>query len=128
MNIPDHYKVLFLQGGASTQFAMVPLNLFRDSWKADAINTGAWSKKLIKEANKYGKVNVVASSEDRNFSYIPKFNTAKFNKDADFFHITMNNTIEGTRYTSLPDTGDVPLVCDMSSNILSEVCDVSNLA
>ena len=125
MNIPDHYKVLFLQGGASTQFAMVPLNLFRDSWKADAINTGAWSKKLIKEANKYGKVNVVASSEDRNFSYIPKFNTAKFNKDADFFHITMNNTIEGTRYTSLPDTGDVPLVCDMSSNILSEVCDVS---
>jgi len=125
MNIPDNYKVLFLQGGASTQFAMVPLNLFRKSKKMDIVNTGTWSKKMMKEAGKYGKVNVIASSEDKNFSYIPELDPAKFDPEADFFHITTNNTIEGTRFTKLPETGNVPLVGDLSSNILSEVYDVT---
>lgn len=125
MQIPDNYKVLFLQGGASTQFAMVPLNLFRSSKKADYVNTGAWSTKAIQEAGRYGKVNVVASSRDRNFTYIPDLDPEKFDPEADYFHITTNNTIYGTRYTRIPDTGSVPLVADMSSNILSEVCDVS---
>lgn len=125
MHIPDQYKVLFLQGGASTQFAMVPLNLFRGSKKADAVQTGAWSKKMIAEAGRYGSVNIIASSADQNFSYIPQLDKSAFHPDADFFHITQNNTIEGTRYTQIPDTGDVPLVADMSSMILSEVCDVN---
>jgi len=125
MSIPDNYHVLFLQGGASTQFAMVPLNLFSKSKKADFVNTGMWSKKAISEAKRYGTVNVVASSEDKVFSYIPELDKSKFSKDADYFHITVNNTIYGTRYTSLPDTGDVPLVTDMSSSILSQVYDVT---
>ena len=125
MSIPDNYKVLFLQGGASTQFAMVPLNLLSGSKKADFVNTGVWSKKAISEARKYGEVNVVASSEDTTFNYIPKLDESKFSKDADYFHITLNNTIYGTRYTVLPDTGDVPLVTDASSNILSQVYPVS---
>ena len=125
MGIPDHYKVLFLQGGASSQFAMIPLNLFRNSKKADYVNTGAWSKKAIKEAARYGKVNVVASSEESTFNYIPVLDPAKFDREADYFYITTNNTIYGTRFTDLPDTGDVPLMADMSSNILSEVYDVS---
>ncbi|HHY81906.1 MAG TPA: 3-phosphoserine/phosphohydroxythreonine transaminase [Clostridiales bacterium] len=125
MNIPENYEVLFLQGGASTQFAMVPLNLFSKSKKADFVNTGLWSKKAIAEAKKYGIVNVVASSEDKVFNYIPELDKSKFTEDADFFHITINNTIYGTRYTSLPDTGDVPLVTDMSSSILSQVYDVN---
>lgn len=125
MNIPSNYKVLFLQGGASTQFSMVPLNLFRNSKKCDMVNTGQWASKAIKEAKKFGTVNVVASSEDTNFDRIPEIDSSKFSSDADYFHITSNNTIFGTRFTSLPDTGDVPLVCDMSSNILSEVYDVS---
>jgi len=124
MDIPDTYAVLFLQGGASSQFAMVPLNLFRSSKKCDLVNTGTWSKKAMAEAKRYGTVNVVASSEDRKFSYIPKLNKASFSPDADYFHITTNNTIEGTRFTSLPDTGAVPIAADMSSNILSEACDV----
>lgn len=125
MNIPDNYKVLFLQGGASSQFAMVPLNLFRKSMRADFVRTGLWAKKAQAEAARYGKVNVVASSEDKTFSYIPELDKSKFDPEADFFHITTNNTIYGTRFTSLPDTGNVPLVADMSSNILSEVYDVS---
>lgn len=124
MNIPSNYKVLFLQGGAYTQFAMVPLNLMKKG-KADYVNTGAWSKKAISEARKYGKVNVVASSEDTTFTYIPELDPKTFSRDADYFYITTNNTIYGTRYTSIPDTGNVPLVADMSSNILSEVVDVS---
>jgi len=124
MNIPSNYKVLFLQGGAWTQFAMVPLNLMKKG-KADFVNTGYWSKKAIGEARKYGKVNIVASSEDENFSYIPELNPDTFSKDADYFYITTNNTIYGTRYTKLPETGNVPLVADMSSNILSEVYDVT---
>lgn len=125
MNIPDNYKVLFLQGGASSQFAMIPLNLFNKSKKADYVNTGAWSKKAIAEAKKYGEVNVIASSEDATFNYIPELDNSKFDKDADYFYITTNNTIYGTKFNELPDTGDVPIIADMSSNILSEVIDVS---
>jgi len=127
MGIPDTYKVLFLQGGASSQFAMVPLNLIGKTGKADFVNTGAWSKKAIGQAKKYGKANVVASSEDRTFTYIPKLNKSVFDPDASYVHITTNNTIYGTHYTTLPDTGDVPLVADMSSNILGEAYDVSKL-
>jgi len=125
MNIPDNYKVLFLQGGASTQFAMIPLNLLDGSGKADYVNTGAWSKKAIAEAKRYGDINVVASSEDSNFNYIPKLNKDSFTKDADYFYFTYNNTIYGTRFTEIPDTNGVPIVTDMSSNILSEEIDVS---
>lgn len=125
MGIPKNYKVLFLQGGASMQFSMIPMNLFRNSKKADFLITGVWAKKAASEAKKFGKVNVIASSEDKMFSYIPKIDSKNFSKDADYFHITTNNTIYGSRITKLPDTGDVPLVADMSSNILSEVYDVS---
>ena len=125
MNIPENYKVLFLQGGASQQFAMVPLNLLSKSGKADYINTGSWSKKAIKEAKKYGEVSVIASSEDANYSYIPAIDSSMFDPEADYVHITTNNTIEGTVYSKIPDTGGIPLVADMSSNILSEEIDVS---
>ncbi len=123
--IPDNYKVLFLQGGASSQFAMVPMNLFNKSMKADCVLTGLWAKKFSKEAARYGEVKVLASSEDKTFSYIPKLDKSTFTPDADFFHITYNNTIYGTRFPELPDTGNVPLVADMSSSILSEPVDVS---
>lgn len=125
MHIPDNYKVLFLQGGASLQFAMVPLNLMNKNKKADYVLTGVWAKKAIKEAGRYGNINVVASSEDKTFSYIPQLDTAKFDAEADYFHITTNNTIYGTRYSQLPETGAVPLVADMSSDILSKNYDVS---
>ena len=124
MNIPDNYKVLFLQGGASTQFAMVPLNLFVNSKKMDTILTGMWAKKAASEAKRFGQVNIVASSEDKVFSYIPKMDKSKFSPDADYFHITGNNTIYGTRLSELPDT-NAPIVADMSSCILSERVDVS---
>jgi len=123
MNIPDEYKILWLQGGASTQFWMVPLNLRQDDKPFEYVNTGVWSKKAIKEAGFYGKVNVVASSEDDNFSYIPK--KIEFSKNISFAHITGNNTIYGTEYHDWPNTyGDVPLVCDMSSNIMDKKIDV----
>jgi phosphoserine aminotransferase len=125
MNIPENYKVLFLQGGASMQFAMVPLNLFGTSTKADFVHTGTWSKKAIAQAKQYGAARIVASSEDRKFSYIPELDKSMFDTSAAYIHITTNNTIEGTRYVKLPDTGNVPLVADMSSNILSEVYDVA---
>ncbi|MBE7039374.1 MAG: 3-phosphoserine/phosphohydroxythreonine transaminase [Ruminococcaceae bacterium] len=125
MHIPDNYKVLFLQGGASTQFAMIPLNLLKKSKKADYVITGQWAKKAAQEAEKYGEVKKVASSADKTFSYIPELDKSEFTPDADYFHITFNNTIYGTRYTSLPDTGNVPLVADISSNILSEPIDVT---
>ncbi len=125
MNIPDNYKVLFLQGGASTQFAMIPLNLGTKNKKADYITTGVWSKKAMAEAKRYIEVNEVASSADKTFSYIPELDKSMFSSDADYVHITYNNTIYGTRYTSVPDTGNVPIVADMSSMILSEVVDVS---
>lgn len=124
MGIPENYHVLFLQGGASLQFAMIPLNLFGQKKKADYINTGMWSKKAIAEAKRYGNVHIVASSEDKNFTYIPKLTKDMFDPDASYVHMTTNNTIFGTRYREIPDTGDVPLVADMSSNILSEYYDV----
>lgn len=125
MNIPSNYKVLFLQGGASSQFAMVPMNLFNKSKKADFIHTGQWSKKAIAEAKRYGQVRVVASSEDKVFNYIPEIKREMFDPEADYVHITTNNTIYGTTFHTLPDTGNVPLVTDMSSNILGQVYDVS---
>lgn len=125
MNIPDEYHVLFLQGGASSQFAMVPLNLMVEKKTADFIHTGQWSKKAIAEAKKYGEARIVASSEDTTFTYIPDLTGVAFNPDAAYVHITTNNTIYGTRFKKLPETGNVPLVADMSSNILSEVMDVS---
>jgi phosphoserine aminotransferase len=124
MNIPDNYKVLFLQGGASSQFAMVPLNLFSSRKKADYINTGQWSKKAIAEGKRYGEVNVVASSEDQVFNYIPEITRDMLDPDADYVHVTTNNTIYGTVYPELPDTGEVPIAADMSSNILGQVYDV----
>lgn len=124
MNIPDNYKVMFLQGGGSTQFAMIPLNLMTTG-KCDLVNTGQWSKKAMSEAKKFGTVNVVASSEDKVFNYIPALDKDTFTPDADYFYICYNNTIYGTRYTALPETGNVPLVADMSSMIMSEVVDVS---
>ncbi len=125
MRIPENYKVLFMQGGASQQFAMVPMNLLGKSGKADYVNTGSWSKKAIKEAKKYGDIRVVASSEDANFTYIPAVDSSMIDPEADYIHITTNNTIEGTTFHDIPNTGDVPLVADMSSNILSEEIDVS---
>lgn len=125
MQIPDNYKVLMLQGGASSQFAMIPLNLLNKSKKADFVITGQWATKAYKEAARYGEANVVASSKDKTFSYIPKLDKSTFTKDADYFHICLNNTIYGTKFNELPDTGDVPLVADVSSCILSEPLDVS---
>ena len=124
MNIPDNYKVLFLQGGASTQFAAVPLNLMKTG-KADYVVTGQFSKKAYQEAKKYGDVRLVASSEDQNHTYIPKLTTADFRPDADYVHICFNNTIYGTKWNYIPDTGDIPLVADLSSCIISEPVDVS---
>ena len=125
MSIPDNYKVLFLQGGASSQFAMVPLNLMNKSKKADFVITGQWAKKAYQEAQKFGECNVIASSADKTFTYIPELDKSTFSKDADYFHICLNNTIYGTRFVDLPDTGNVPLVADLSSCILSEPIDVS---
>ena len=125
MQIPDGYKVLFLQGGASLQFAMVPLNLMTEHKRAIFVNTGAWSKKAIAEAKKTGEAVVAASSEDKTFSYIPGLDENMFKADADYVHITHNNTIYGTRFTQLPVT-DKPIVADMSSSILSEVMDVND--
>ena len=125
MDIPDNYKVLFLQGGASSQFAMIPLNLMTGSGKADFIITGQWANKAYQEASRYGEAKAIASSKDKTFSYIPAWDEADFTKDADYFHICMNNTIYGTKFTTLPETGDVPLVADVSSCILSEPIDVS---
>ncbi|MDR0917886.1 MAG: 3-phosphoserine/phosphohydroxythreonine transaminase [Oscillospiraceae bacterium] len=124
MSIPDNYKVLFLQGGASLQFAMVPLNLMKTG-KADFVVTGQWAKKALEQAQKYCECNVVATSKDKTFSYIPELDKSKFNPNADYFHICENNTIYGTKWSELPDTGNVPLVSDMSSCILSEPVDVS---
>lgn len=125
MNIPDNYEVLFLQGGASTQFAALPLNLMNGSGKADFIITGQWAKKAYQEAQKYGDARAVASSADKTFSYIPKTTKEDFRQDADYVHICLNNTIYGTLYHEIPDTGDVTLVADISSCFLSEPIDVS---
>ena len=125
MKIPSNYKVLFLQGGGSLQFSMIPLNLMNKNKKADYVITGQWAKKAAQEAARYGNVNIVASSEDTTFDRIPQLDPSKFDPEADYFYITLNNTIYGTRYTKLPDTGDVPLVGDMSSSILAEEVDIT---
>lgn len=127
MAVPDNYSILFLQGGGSTQFAMVPLNLMNKNNKADYVKTGQWSKKAIEEAKKYGTVNVVASSEDAVFNYIPELDPTKFDKDSDYFYMTLNNTIYGTHIPDslIPNTNGVPIVGDMSSNILAERYDIS---
>ena len=125
MNVPDNYKVLFLQGGASSQFAMIPMNIGNKNKKCDIVITGQWAKKAASEAKRYITVNEVASSADKTFSYIPKLDKSKFSKDADYFYICMNNTIYGTKFNELPDTGDIPLIADISSNVMSEVMDVS---
>lgn len=125
MNIPANYRVLFLQGGGTLQFSMVPLNLLRSSKKADYALTGTWAKKAYKEACKFGDIKVIASSEDDKFTWVPKFGREQIRPDADYVYITSNNTIYGTKYNYVPDTGDIPLVADMSSGILSEPVDVS---
>lgn len=124
MNVPDNYKVLFLQGGGSTQFAMVPLNFANKNKKADYVITGQWAKKAASEAERYITVNRVASSADKTFSYIPKLDKSTFSSDADYFYICYNNTIYGTRYTQLPET-DKPIIADISSCAMSEVIDVT---
>ncbi len=124
MAIPDTYEVLFLQGGATQQFSAVPLNLMTISHKADYIDSGNFAHLAAEEATRYGTVNIAASSKEDNYTYVPDFSVARFDKEADYCHITTNNTIYGTRFVSLPDTGSVPLIADASSNILSEVMDI----
>ena len=128
MNIPDNYKVLFLQGGASTQFAAIPLNFMNGSGKADYIITGQWAKKAFAEAKKYGEARAVASSADKTFTYIPKTKREDFDPEADYVYICMNNTIYGTVYHEIPDVGDIPLIADVSSCFLSEPLDVTKFA
>jgi phosphoserine aminotransferase len=125
MAIPAHYKVLFLQGGATAQFAAVPMNLLRGKRKADYVNTGHWAKRAMAEARKYCEVHVAASAEDRNFSYVPPQERWELSSDAAYVHITSNETIGGVEYHWIPDTGDVPLVTDASSHILSRPMDVT---
>ncbi|MBR4807255.1 MAG: 3-phosphoserine/phosphohydroxythreonine transaminase [Lachnospiraceae bacterium] len=124
MNIPDNYKVLFLQGGASQQFAMIPMNLMKNK-VADYIITGQWAKKAYKEAQKYGKANAIASSEDKTFSYIPDCSDLPVSDDADYVYICENNTIYGTKFKTLPNTKGKTLVADVSSCFLSEPVDVT---
>lgn len=125
MHVPDNYKVLFLQGGGSSQFAMIPMNLAKKNKKCDIVVTGQWAKKAAQEAERYITVNKIASSADKTFSYIPKLDKSTFSKDADYFYICMNNTIYGTKWNNLPDTGDIPLVADISSMVMSEEIDVT---
>ncbi len=125
MNIPTNYKVLFLQGGGSAQFAMVPINLLREKKSADYINTGEWSKKAIKEAKKFCAVNVAATSEPTNFSTVPPQKEWKLDPGAAYVHYTPNETIGGVEFSFIPDTGGVPLVADLSSTILSRPIDVT---
>ena len=126
LSIPANYRVLFLQGGATSQFSMVPMNLLRGKQQADYVNTGAWSKKAIAEARRYCDVSVVASSEDGNFTSIPAFDSWQRNTDAAYLHYTPNETIGGVEFHWVPESGDVPLVVDMSSTILSRPLDVSH--
>lgn len=125
MHVPDNYKVLFLQGGGSSQFTMIPMNLGNKNKKCDIVITGQWAKKAAQEAERYITVNKIASSADKTFSYIPKLDKSTFSKDADYFYICMNNTIYGTKWNELPDTGDIPLVADISSMVMSEEIDVT---
>ena len=124
MNIPDNYKVMFLHGGASTQFAMVPMNLGNKTKTADYITTGQWAKKALAEAKRFVTANEIASSADKTFSYIPEVDKSMLTPGADYVHITYNNTIYGTHYNTMPDFGDAVVVADMSSSILSEEVDI----
>jgi len=126
LSIPDNYSVLFLQGGASMQFAMIPMNLMVKHKRAHYVNTGMWSKKAIAEAKKFGEVNVVASSDDKTFSYIPSLDKAMFDENADYAYICSNNTIYGTHFAKIPEVNGLPLVADMSSCILSEEINVAD--
>ena len=128
MAIPDNYKVLFLQGGASTQFAMLPLNLMRRNPKADYVCTGHWSKKAIAEARRYGEINVAANTEAEKFTTIPQQDTWNLDSSAAYVHYTPNETIAGVEFSWIPETGEVPLVADLSSTILSRPLDVSRYA
>lgn len=125
MHIPESYAVLFLQGGATGQFAAIPMNLLSGSGKADYVDSGNFAHGAMIEAQKYGKIHCVASSREEKYIRIPRLNPADFDPEADYFYITTNNTIYGTRYEKIPETGAVPLVADMSSNILSEVYDIT---
>ena len=125
LKVPEGYKVLFIQGGATTQFSMVPINLMQGTHKADYVVTGSWAKKAAKEAEKFGDVKIAASSEEDNFTYIPGLKAEDFRDDIDYVHICSNNTIYGSHFPYVPDTGKAPLVADMSSCILSEEIDVS---
>ena len=125
LNVSDEYNVLFLQGGATLQFSMVPLNIMPPNNKADYINTGAWSKKAIKEAKRVGTVNIAATSEESNFNFIPKQDSFNLSPDASYVHYTSNNTIFGTEFHTEPEVGSIPLVCDASSDILSKPIDVN---
>lgn len=124
MAIPENYKVLFLQGGATQQFSAIPLNMMKTG-KADYIDSGNFAHLAAEEAKRYGEVNIAASSRDANYVFVPDVKTAAYNKDADYLHITTNNTIYGTRFVDLPKV-NAPLVADMSSNILSEVYDIND--
>ena len=125
--IPDGFKVLLLQGGASTQFAMIPMNFLSSGQSADYVNTGAWSRKAIKEAKLFGNVNVAGTSEETNFNTLPALDSLRLDPNARYCHITTNNTIFGTQFKQFPDTGGVPLCCDMSSDILSRRIDWKNI-
>jgi phosphoserine aminotransferase len=125
MHIPDNYKVLFLQGGASSQFAVVPMNLLRGKNTADYVRTGIWSNKAVEQAKQYCDVNVVADTMDKGYNFIPEFSSWNLNPDAAYLHYASNETIGGVEFNWIPDTGDVPIVADMSSNILSRPIDVS---
>ncbi len=125
MHVPENYEVLFLQGGATGQFSAIPMNLLSEGGSADYIDSGNFAHAAMVEAQKYGRVRCVASSREENYCQIPQWNAADFDPQADYFYITTNNTIFGTRYARLPETGSVPLVADMSSNILSEVYDLT---
>ena len=126
--VPDNYKVLFLQGGASTQFAAIPLNFMNGTGKADYIITGRWANQAFKEAKKYGDVVAAASSEDKTYTYIPKTTRESFRDDIDYVYYCMNNTIYGTTFKYIPDTGDIPLIADVSSCFFSEPLDISKFA
>lgn len=124
LNIPQNYKVLFLQGGAIAENAVIPMNLLNGG-EADYVVTGSWSKRSVEDASAYGKINVVASSEADNFTYVPAYSSWKLNKNAQYLHICTNETINGVEFDGLPDAGEVPIVADMSSHILSRPIDVS---
>lgn len=125
LDIPENYEVLLLQGGASLQFSMIPMNLLKEGQRADYVITGSWADKAHKEAKKIGETSIVASSKEEKYAFIPSIHDVPVNEDAAYLHITSNNTIHGTQWKQFPETGNVPLIADMSSDILSKKIDVS---